>query len=98
MAKKTPPETSETSATSETSETSETPVKGTSKSTTAQDAATDTKKETGSEQPSERTSWCIEADQVDGLQVKLYNFGAASLAKKAIQWWKKGKLSIDNFF
>lgn len=37
-----------------------------------------------------RTSWCVEADKVDGLQVKIYNYGAASLAKKAIQWWKKG--------
>ena len=24
------------------------------------------------------------------MQLKLYNFGAASMAKKAIQWWKKG--------
>ena len=48
----------------------------------AEDGAANAKKE--------RTSWCIEADKVDGLQVKLYNYGAASLAKKTIQWWKKG--------
>ena len=42
------------------------------------------------EESTQRKSWCIEADKVDGLQVKIYNYGAASLAKKAIQWWKKG--------
>ncbi len=48
------------------------------------------KKDDEQNKPLQRKSWCIEADKVDGLQVKIYNYGAASLAKKAIQWWKKG--------
>ena len=37
-----------------------------------------------------RTSWCIPADSVDGMQVKLHNFGTAVLKKKNIEFWKKG--------
>ena len=37
-----------------------------------------------------RTSWCIPADEVDGMQVKLHNFGTSVLTKKTIEFWKKG--------
>ena len=33
-----------------------------------------------------RTSWCIPADSVDGMQVKLHNFGTAVLKKKNIEY------------
>ena len=38
----------------------------------------------------QRTSWCVGADDADGLVVKLHNFGASALTRKQLEWWNAG--------
>ena len=37
-----------------------------------------------------RNSWCLRAEDVDGLQLKLYNMGAAALARPQLLAWRRG--------
>jgi hypothetical protein len=35
-------------------------------------------------------TWCMSPDDVDGLQLKLYNFASATLKKTSLEWWQRG--------
>ena len=37
-----------------------------------------------------RNSWCIPAETVDGMHIKIHGLGAAALTKKTVEYWKKG--------
>jgi hypothetical protein len=38
----------------------------------------------------DRASWCVRADDVDGLRVKLHDFERAVLVRKQLEWWADG--------